>query len=283
MGAVNDEQEESGFQKRQKKLKAKIAAVEEENLAPRSWELSGEVTAMDRQTNSMLEKHVDYDHGRRIAPLITLDKTERLEAMIIQRIKDKAFDDVERKDRDQDTARSYRVPLQEKISKKSLAEVYEEQYQQKNNLRAKYICVVLMFWFTVLNSLSNVFGYLQVRPEITIVNNMASLRKEEVGPMASTEEMLVAPEEVKRHEKGEIKGSDERGSTDRARERRKKKVHLDDFQNHRILNRQKRRELAERKVKNGKRRSLKAVNVKSTNFFKELQETAMEEVNLVFI
>ena len=57
-----------------------------------------------------------------------------------------------------------------------------------------------------------------------IVNNMASLRMEEVGPLASTEEMLVAPEEVKRHEKGDVKGAEERTITDRARERRKKKV-----------------------------------------------------------
>ena len=54
---------------------------------------------------------------------------------------------------------------------------------------------------------------------------MAALRAEEVGPMASTaaDEALLAPEEVSKHLKGELKASDERTQTDRLRERRKKK------------------------------------------------------------
>ena len=47
-------------------MKAKMAALEEQNLAPRSWEMSGEVTAVDRQENSMLETHVDYDQSRKL-------------------------------------------------------------------------------------------------------------------------------------------------------------------------------------------------------------------------
>lgn len=240
LGATEDvaEKKESNFQKRQKKLKAQIAALEEENLLPRKWELSGEVTAMDREENSLLEKHLDYDHGRKIAPVITVDKTEKLEALIVQRIKDKAFDDVERMVREPDTARRYRVDMQEEISKKSLAEVYEEQYQKTQNPELEQKkedqrkVEIERRMSELFKKLDTLFHYKtnppEVRPEIRIINNMASLRKEEVGPLASTEEMLVAPEEVKRHEKGEVKGNDERTDTDRARERRKKKKVAED-------------------------------------------------------
>lgn len=65
----------------------------------------------------------------------------------------------------------------------------------------------------------------EITPEVKIVRNMAALRAEEVGPMASTaaDEALLAPEEVSKHLKGDLKAADERTETDRLRERRKKK------------------------------------------------------------
>lgn len=65
---------------------------------------------------------------------------------------------------------------------------------------------------------------IKAQSEIHIVNNMPALQREEVGPTASTNEMLIAPEEIKKHIKGTLKNKDERNETDRARERRKKKV-----------------------------------------------------------
>lgn len=53
---------------------------------------------------------------------------------------------------------------------------------------------------------------------------MPSLRKEEVGPVASTDAVLLAPEEIHKHASGLIKGDDEKTKTDRSRSRRKKKV-----------------------------------------------------------
>lgn len=54
---------------------------------------------------------------------------------------------------------------------------------------------------------------------------MATMRVEEVGPMASAEptEALMAPEEVLKHAKAAPKAADERDTTDKLRERRKKK------------------------------------------------------------
>lgn len=53
---------------------------------------------------------------------------------------------------------------------------------------------------------------------------MPSLQKEEVGPMASTEGVLLAPEEIRKPIVGPIKAEDEKTKTDRSRAHRKKKV-----------------------------------------------------------
>ncbi|EJW83148.1 Mpp10 protein [Wuchereria bancrofti] len=132
LGQVDeDENNETEFRLRQKKLQERISAIEQANLAPRSWDLSGEVTAIEREENTILEKYLDFDQSISCAPVITVDTTAQLEAKIIQRIKDKAFDDVIRSEREPKTNAAYRAPVAEsEIVKKSLAEVYEEQYQK---------------------------------------------------------------------------------------------------------------------------------------------------------
>lgn len=62
-------------------------------------------------------------------------------------------------------------------------------------------------------------------PEVKIVKNIASFRREEVGPLASTEPNvnLLAPEEVRSRAKFLPKAKEERTETDRKRERRNKK------------------------------------------------------------
>lgn len=62
-------------------------------------------------------------------------------------------------------------------------------------------------------------------PEVKIVKNIASFRREEVGPLAAVEPNvnLLAPEEVRKRAKFIPKSKDERTETDRKRERRNKK------------------------------------------------------------
>ena len=61
------------------------------------WQLRGEVTAETRPQDSLLVEFLQYDHMVRKAPLQAPSTTEALEKMIKQRVKDKAFDEVERK------------------------------------------------------------------------------------------------------------------------------------------------------------------------------------------
>lgn len=62
-------------------------------------------------------------------------------------------------------------------------------------------------------------------PEVKIVKNVSSFRREEVGPLASADPnvQLLAPEEVRKRAKTLPKAKDERDETDRKRERRNKK------------------------------------------------------------
>lgn len=70
---------------------------------------------------------------------------------------------------------------------------------------------------------SELFGF-QVTAELKVITNLPTLKVEEVGMTASTDEQLMAPEEVKKKVKGEIKAKEERTDTDKKRERRRKKI-----------------------------------------------------------
>ncbi|KAL6728426.1 hypothetical protein Aduo_010200 [Ancylostoma duodenale] len=283
-------EETSDLKKSLKRLKETIKRLEEENLAPKSWEMSGEVTAQQRGENELLETHLQFDHGIKKAPEITEVFTEKLEDLIKQRIKDKVFDDVVRKKRIEERTEPYRNQAIEEreMVKTSLAEVYEKEYQKaagetkaSDGVNEEHVAIEKQVreLFRLIDALSN-FDYTppEVRPEVRVVSNMAALRVEEVGMSASTDAQLLAPEEMKKRQKGDLKADDERDRTDKLRQRRKKK------------NRQRAMvELfGEEKAMEGLKKKKKKVTddggaaggekLKSTAFFSKLQETVRNEI-----
>lgn len=52
----------SNFEKTRRKIESNIEEIEEDALKPKPWHLQGEVTAQKRPENSLLEKHLTYDH-----------------------------------------------------------------------------------------------------------------------------------------------------------------------------------------------------------------------------
>ncbi|XP_046580189.1 U3 small nucleolar ribonucleoprotein protein MPP10-like [Haliotis rubra] len=226
----------STFEKRQEKLKKRIEHLEKASLADKTWQLSGEVAGPARPENSLLEEHLQFDVTTRAAPVVTEETTKSIEDIVRQRIKDKAWDDVERKVKPKGDVFEYkkRIVLDQEKSKQSLGDVYEQEFlkQQKEEKEEREeedpkhenIRKSMRSLFLKLDALSN-FHYTpkEAQPELKIVSNMPTIAMEEVAPVSISDQKLLAPEEVKEKAKRDLKGETERTTEDKKRDHRAKK------------------------------------------------------------
>ena len=74
------------FAQRQLALKEQIAQLEQENIAKKDWTLMGEANSRARPLNSLLEEDLEFEHSRRVVPVITEEKVKTLEEIIKARI-----------------------------------------------------------------------------------------------------------------------------------------------------------------------------------------------------
>lgn len=225
----------TAFEQQDKKMRSRISELEAENLQAKPWQLRGETDAASRPQNSLLEEYVDFESGQRPAPIITEEVSKRLEDIIMGRIKDKKFDDVERKSRQAEQPFEYkrRIVLDSEKSKVGLAQLYEKEFlkmrgdeqEAAENPKHAAIRAKMRHLFLQLDSLCN-FNYTPKAhvSEIKIVNNLPAISAEEAIPAAISDACLIAPQEIVRPLRGELKGDSERTATDRARERREKKL-----------------------------------------------------------
>lgn len=229
----------SSHEMTQERLQKRIENMEYKMLDEKPWQMRGEVKADHRPQNSLLEEILEFDSTTRPAPMITEEVTMKLEDIIKQRIKDKVFDDVERKLKPSDIRIEYKkqLVLDQEKSKQSLAQIYEKEFVkelEKNNgeedepeepKEHKEIRKELKELFEKLDLLSN-FYYTPrpAQPELKIITNLPSIAMEEVAPVAVSDAAMLAPEEIKRKSKGDVIGAGERTTTDKNRERRHKKV-----------------------------------------------------------
>uniref|UniRef100_A0A4W3IAS6 U3 small nucleolar ribonucleoprotein protein MPP10 n=1 Tax=Callorhinchus milii TaxID=7868 RepID=A0A4W3IAS6_CALMI len=234
-------------------LKEKMENLEKAALGEKPWQLMGEVTSQKRPENSLLEEHLLFDQTARKAPVITEATTLELEDLIIQRIKDQAWDDVVRKEKLKEETFEYkkRLTLDHEKSKLSLAEVYEKEYlkqtqqqtEAEENPQHVEVQKRMDSLFLKLDALSNFhFTPKPPVPEISVVSNLPSIQIEEVAPVGTSDANLLAPEEIKEKNKGgDVKGDTEKTTTDKKRERKKKKK----MKSLRMKEKEKRRKLRE--------------------------------------
>ncbi|XP_059478840.1 U3 small nucleolar ribonucleoprotein protein MPP10 [Neocloeon triangulifer] len=233
----------SNFELRQKRLEKKIDQIHDDALGEKPWQLLGEISASTRPQNSLLEEVLQFDRTQRPAPVITEETTMKLEDIIRQRIKDKAWDNVERKIKPVEEPTEYkkRLNLDQAKSKLSLAEIYEQDYlkqklqanrdpgeeegDEKETSEQTEIKSMMHNLFIKLDALSN-YHYTPrpAAPDVKVVCNLPAITVEEVAPAATSDAALLAPEEIKGKAKGIPLGKEERNATDKKRERRKKKA-----------------------------------------------------------
>ncbi|KAG8192537.1 hypothetical protein JTE90_015172 [Oedothorax gibbosus] len=219
------------FQLQQEKIREQIALFEKGLLEPAPWHLTGEVDAMKRPSEGLLELQTDFDVNAR--PVVIEDKPlcEKLEDMLKNTIKNKAYSDGERqyKTNNEIIAQKKEIIIEQNKSSKSLAQEYEDMYlKQKHNPgeeeNPKHIAIKKLR-DSLFPELHALFSHIPkpAVPDIKIVSNLPAISVEEVAPTSVSDVTLLAPEEIKKRS-GLVKGVTERESTDKKRERRKKKA-----------------------------------------------------------
>ncbi|KAG6424523.1 hypothetical protein SASPL_114941 [Salvia splendens] len=223
----------STHEKELEKLRAEIEEMERANLEPKTWTMQGEVNAAKRPKNSALEVDMDFDQNVRPPPVTTVENTASLEELIMKRIIEGQFDDVQRPPTLLSKAPKERKEMDENKSKKGLAELYEDEYAQKTGFvstalsfsdeQKKEASMLFKTLCLKLDALSHFhFCPKPVIEDMSIQANVPALAMEEVAPLAVSDAAMLAPEEVFSG-KGDIKEETELTKADRKRRRAKKK------------------------------------------------------------
>lgn len=215
------------------------------------------------------------------APVVSEETTLSIEDIIKQRILDQVWDDVRRRVKPPEKPYQYQRArgFDQEKSKRSLAEVYEDEYLQQTEKQDEFtmrgvkqdpeyveIEKLKKSLFLKLDSLTN-FHSTPKLPGIEpqVVSNVSAVVMEEAIPSAVAQHNLLAPEEVQAKHHVPVKGSTELTPADRRRQRITKKWHT-------------RRSATKQSVKGrGVRNKVQNFKMKSSKqFFTSLQQTATD-------
>jgi len=218
-------------------MQKKIQQLEEENLQPKLWKFSGEAVATKRPLNSLLGEDLEYEHATKIAPVITDEVTKTLEDIIKYRIIENAFDDIIRKIvvESKGDRRQKGIELDSNKSKKSLSQVYEQEYQEQtqkvervDNANPAHDALSSLFRRICeqLDALSNTNFTPRVtkkEKEKSKNREMPAIQMEEVIPVTLSTVSQLAPEEIFTKQDKLLQGETEKTREDRQKERKELK------------------------------------------------------------
>ena len=207
----------SSFEKQQQQLQEEIKKLEAELVGEKKWGMKGEVSAKDRPEDSLLDDpttlDLDFERTAKPVPVITQEVSESIEEMIKRRIKEEKFDDLPR--RLVTDAPNFRerlkFDLSEEKSSKSLAELYEDEFQGTET-NDKEISEELQKKHDEISELFNSITYkldaltsahFTPKPhhikevEIKVTDGApASISMEDAQPLSVSSETALAPQEV---------------------------------------------------------------------------------------
>ena len=192
-------------------LSEAIARYEDENVREKDWTLMGEASTRERPANSLLQEDLEFERTAKAAPIQTQEHMEGIDAMIRRRILERQYDDVVRQ-RDVEAlpfSASNLLELSDAKSAKSLAELYEDEYQaargtdapseaeaRLDNDRAS-LAADIEALFSTLDALSNAH-YTPKAPKAAIqtISNTPAIHMESALPTTLSTGTMLAPEEV---------------------------------------------------------------------------------------
>ncbi|PWA02579.1 hypothetical protein BB558_001274 [Smittium angustum] len=205
----------STFEKYQEKMREQIEKLEEEAVSKKEWTMTGEIGSRLRPIDSLLGEHLDYDYVQKPVPVITKEVTESLEEMIKRKIIAAEFDDVVRKKLDTDDSyrKSSKIELDDTAPKKSLAEVYEQEYMSireeglSGQPKSMYTDTELQLHKEIsdlhkslnykLDSLTNFYYTPKMSvPDVEIRVDAPAIQMEESLPIQVSNANQLAPEEI---------------------------------------------------------------------------------------
>lgn len=202
----------STHEKRQKALAEEIAQLESEAVGPKEWTLLGEASSRTRPQNSLLEEDLDFEHVAKVVPVITEDSVATMEELIKQRILDNNFDSPVRVRAFEPTPflPSRFFELQDTQSSKSLAQIYEEEYQaaasgekvkdardqklQKAHEEIEGLWGEICYKLDALSSLN--FVPKAPKASITTISDLPTTSMESALPPTAAASTMLAPQEL---------------------------------------------------------------------------------------
>jgi U3 small nucleolar RNA-associated protein MPP10 len=123
-----------GDSKPKSKLARQTEEIEQEMLAEKPWQMTGESKSTTRPVNSLLDSTPEFEVATKMAPIITVEHTANIEEVIKRRILAEDWDDVvprELPDVAWNKKRGELPEVSQEKSKLGLGELYEREYLKK--------------------------------------------------------------------------------------------------------------------------------------------------------